>query len=84
MVFIFFHRAGAPQKDPLDTQEVFRNDLGPDLFGPAKILVAHRVRMDCAWIVCVDWPPDLETLTDRSEMKNDAECTQNQFWRPIL
>ena len=32
----------------------------------------------------VDWPPDLETLTDQSEYKNDAGCTKNQLWRPIL
>ena len=84
MVFILFRRAGVPQKDPLDTQEVFCNDLGPDFFWSGQKLF---LRMDCAWIahgLRVDWPPDLETLTDRSEMKNDAECTQNQLWRPIL
>ena len=80
MVFLVFRRAGAPHKDILDTQEVFCNDLGPDFFGSAKIVV-------CAWIahgLRVDWPPDLETLTDRSELKNDAGCTQKQLWRPIL
>ena len=32
----------------------------------------------------MDWPPDLETFTDRSELKNDAGCTKNQVWRPVL
>ena len=80
MVFIFFCRAGTPQNDLLDTQEVFCNDLGPDLCWSGK-------NCCCAWIahrLHVDWPPDLETLTDRSELKNDAGCTQNQLWRPIL
>ena len=27
---------------------------------------------------------DFETITDRSELKNDAGCTKNQLWRPIL
>ena len=49
MVFICFRRTGAPQKDPLDTQEVFCNDLGPDFFGSAKTVSAHGLRMDCVW-----------------------------------
>ena len=32
MVFIFLRRAGAPQNDSFDTQEVFCNDFGPDFF----------------------------------------------------
>ena len=45
MVFIFFPRAGGIKKDPLDTQEVFYNDLGPDFS-----LVRQKLflRMDCA------------------------------------
>ena len=73
-----------PQNDPLDTEEVFCNDLGPVFLLVRKKLF---LRMDCAWIahgLRVDWPPDPETLTDRSELKNDAGCTQNQLWRPIL
>ena len=59
----------------------------PICFGLATILAGHGSRMDCAWIargLRVDWHPDLETLTDRSELKNDAGCTKNQLWRPIL
>ena len=56
MVLIFYRRAGAPQKDPLDTEEVFCNDLGPDFFWFGK-------NCSCAWIahgLRVDWPPDLD------------------------
>ena len=91
MVFCFFVARGRLKNDPLDTQEVFCNDLRPDFFWVRQKLflrmdcawIAHGLRVDCAWIargLRVDWPPDLETLTDRSELKNDAGCTENQLW----
>ena len=84
MVFIVFRRAGGLKNDSLDTEEVFCNDLGPFYFWFRKKML---LCIDCAWIahgLRVDWPPDLEPLTDRSELKNDAGCISNQPWRPVL
>ena len=45
MAFIVFRRAGGLKNDPLDTEEVFCNDLGPDF-----ILVRQKLllRIDYA------------------------------------
>ena len=53
MVFIFVRRAGGASKmTPLTPRRFSAMISDPIFFGPAKILVAHRLRMDCAWIAC--------------------------------
>ena len=52
MVFIFSLARGRLKRTPLTPRRFSAMIFDPFFFGPAKILVAHRLRMDCAWIVC--------------------------------